>query len=55
MKIKVTFEISDEIRLAINYRYGANGMATRNEIENEIQMIVKASLDDYVYEFQNDE
>lgn len=53
MRVRVTFDLDDEMRRAISYRYGREKPATRAEIESNIEALVNETWQDYLYEYEN--
>jgi hypothetical protein len=55
MKVAIgTWEVPDEIRRAIRHRVGKKGLATREEIRADVDSIVAAVWDDYVFDLNRD-
>lgn len=54
MKVRVTFRVDDELRRAMDRRYGRGRLPTRDEIETNISSIVESVWEDYLYEYRND-
>lgn len=55
MKVNITLEIDREARRGINIRYGRPGLASHDEVADEIRIAWKANCDDYGDEVRLDE
>jgi hypothetical protein len=50
MKVNVTLEIDRDARRGINIRYGRPGLASHEEVADEIRLSWRANCDDYADE-----
>jgi hypothetical protein len=55
MRVSIgTFDISDDVRRAIRHQEGRKGLATREEVRQNVEMIVEAVWEDYVFDLERD-
>ena len=51
--VTVVFDLTDEHRKALRFREGRRGLATNTEVESWIRMVVAATFEDVVYEYEH--
>lgn len=54
MKVRITFDVNMETRLAISDRFGQDKPASHGEVADTIFGIVTETLEDYVYDYNPD-